>query len=118
VLFVGAVIAIHFDPGSNYLPTQAGIVATYKQIAKDQPGELVYVFDKPYSADFYTGGTAKLASSIGDMDKALMTQHPYFVIAIDAYQRLPADMKRRVTIVVQRNDNILLRPRDPVPSVR
>ncbi len=116
VLFAGAVIAVDLDPGSNYFPSQKGIVATYKKLATNKASQLFYVFDKPYSADFYTGGTAKSADGAGDMDKALRAGYPFFVIAADVYPRLPDEMKKRVVIVTERNHDILLRPREPAPA--
>ena len=74
-----------------------------------QPAELYYVINKPYSADFYTGGKAKLLRSSDDLAAAARDGRSYFVIASDIYPKLPEPLRQRLEIVQERNHYALLR---------
>ncbi len=109
VLFAAAAVGANVEPGSPYLQSQAGIVATFKRLTAGQPAELVYVLDKPYSADFYSGGQAKLVSGPNDIAATLQGSRRYFVIASDLYAKMPEALRQRLEVVETRNDSVLLR---------
>jgi len=111
VLFLAAVIAVLIDPGSRYVRTQAGIIATYKRLTKERPADIVYVVNKPYSADYYTAGNAKYVHGSSGMVSSLAKGNPYFVVPDDVYPRLPDQLRQRLEVVVARNRNVLLRPK-------
>jgi 4-amino-4-deoxy-L-arabinose transferase-like glycosyltransferase len=111
IIFLAAVIVILIDPGTRYLRSEAGIVATYQRLTTGQPSELIYAFDKPYSADFYSGGKAKFVRDGDGIAANLDKSGRYFVVPDDVYPRLPPDLRRRLEIIVARNRHVLLRPR-------
>jgi 4-amino-4-deoxy-L-arabinose transferase-like glycosyltransferase len=111
VLMIAAVIVALANPGARFLPTQAGIVAAYKSLGGGEPFGLVYVFDKPYSADFYTGGTAKIAGGNEQAAQAMTGGATYFAVARRSYLRLSADLRSRLETVAELNNTILLRRR-------
>ncbi len=113
VLFLAAVTVILVDPGISYFRSQAGIVTTFKKLTAGQSAELIYVGDKPYSADFYTGGNAKFVHDIGETVATSRDDQKYFVIATDVYPTLPAETRERFEIVVDRNHYLLLRTKKP-----
>jgi 4-amino-4-deoxy-L-arabinose transferase-like glycosyltransferase len=111
VIFLAAVIAILIDPGSRYLRSEAGIVATYKSLAAERPSEIIYAFDKPFSADFYTGGSAKFVSDSDGIAASLGKDETYFVVPEDVLPKLPDDLRQRLEVIVSRNHYVLLRPK-------
>lgn len=118
LLFLAAVIKINLDPGSRYLPSQAGIVATFKKLTAGQPSALIYAFNKPFSADFYSGGQASFVRDSDGMESALRAGYPYFVVPTDVYPRLPEDLRQQLELVAERNRSSLLRPRTGAATPR
>jgi 4-amino-4-deoxy-L-arabinose transferase-like glycosyltransferase len=111
VLMLGALIVALANPGARFLPTQAGIVATYKKLNAGQPSDLVYLFDKPYSADFYSGGAAKIAGGNEQAAKALNDGASFFAVSRRSYLKMSADLRSRLETVAELNNTILLRRR-------
>ena len=111
VLFLVAEIAILIDPDFRYLRSQAGIIATYMKLTAGRPSEIIYAFNKPYSADFYTAGKAKFVSDSNGIATSLGKGERYFVVPDDVYPRLPNGLAQRLEIVVKRNRYVLLRQR-------
>ena len=104
-----AVIAILINPGSHYLRSQAGIVATYKRLTAGRQSVIIYAFDKPYSADFYTGGKAQFVAGSDDIAARLDERGAYFVVPVDVYPRMPDELRRQLEVVVARNHYVLFR---------
>jgi 4-amino-4-deoxy-L-arabinose transferase-like glycosyltransferase len=109
VLIIGVVAVSLIKPGIRQLPTQANIVATVKKM--DGAEKLVYVFDRPYSASFYSHGTALLAHDNAQAKEFYDAGAKYFVVAQRAYARLTPDMQSRVERVAAENNTLLLRRR-------
>jgi 4-amino-4-deoxy-L-arabinose transferase-like glycosyltransferase len=108
-LLVGAVAA-HILPGSPYLVSQANIVGTYEQ-RRGVGYQLVYLWDKPYSADFYSKGRATLAAGVPEIERVLSAGgDPYIAVADKNLVRLPGSLYRRLEEVAVENGTRLFRP--------
>jgi hypothetical protein len=70
-----------------------------------------YVFNFPYSAKFYTGGHAKFIRDENELAAALGNGEQYFVIPMDKYPRLSADLRQHLEIITEKNGHVLLRSR-------
>ena len=111
LLFLAAVITINIDPGTRFLPSQAGIVSIFNKLTADRPTELIYVNKRPYSATFYSGGKAKLIRNSTDIEIALRTGRAvYFVVRNDIYPQLTEELRQQLEIMTERNGFTLLRP--------
>lgn len=109
VLIVGVVAVSLIKPGARAIPTQANIVATVKKL--DGAGKLVYVFERPYSASFYSHGTASLAHTNDKAEELYDAGATYFAVAQRAYQRLTPNLQNRLDRVAVENGTLLLRRR-------
>jgi 4-amino-4-deoxy-L-arabinose transferase-like glycosyltransferase len=109
VLIIGVVAVSLIKPGIRELPTQANIVATVKKM--DGAGKLVYVFDRPYSASFYSHGTALLAHNNAQAEELYEAGAKYFAVAQRAYDRLAPDLQNRLERIAVENNTLLLRRR-------
>lgn len=111
LLFLTAAIATLINPGGRYVPSQATIIAVFNKLNPNRAAELIYAFDMPYSAKFYTGGHVKYVGNADEMASTLRKSRPYFVIPADAYRKLPEDLRKQLEIVTAQNRHILLRPK-------
>ena len=119
LLFLAAVIKINIDPDTRFLPSQAGIVTTFNKLTADRPAELIYIYNRPYSAAFYSGGKAKLVRDSPDIAIALRTGRTvYFVVRKAYYPKLPEDLRQQLEIVAERNSSWLLRPKTGAAAPR
>ena len=109
VLLAG-VIAMNVAPQSQYLESQAAIIETYEKAKPAGDFNLTYIFNKPYSADFYSDGRAKLARDDGELDEILRAgNHPYFVVTPEMLTRLSPGTQGRFEMVAEMNEVLLLR---------
>lgn len=108
---VAAVLAMRLDPVAARLPTQAGVVALYEARRTGPDYELFYIWEKPFSAAFYSEGRARLAKDPDAAVRALRQgAQPYFAVARTQFDRLPALLRDRLDLVAERNGTMLLRP--------
>lgn len=100
--------AFAFSPA---IPTQKHVVAAYEAERRGTDYNLIYLLDRPFSAEFYSGRRAKLAPAAHDAERLLRQGGDPFV-AIDSKRlaQLPADLRSRLVTVVERNGTLLLRP--------
>lgn len=108
-LFLAAVIAITINPGARYLPTQANIYAALRDLTAGSQLSPNYVFNFPYSAKFYTSGHAKFLRDEHELATALDKGEQYFVIPVNKYPTLSADLRQRFEIITEKNGHLLLR---------
>ena len=108
-LFLAAVIAITINPGARYLPTQANIYAALRDLTAESQLSPNYVFNFPYSAKFYTSGHAKFLRDEHELATALDKGEQYFVIPVNKYPTLSADLRQRFEIITEKNGHLLLR---------
>lgn len=108
-LILGVVAISWIKPGIRQLATQANIVAMFKKDGGTH--DLVYIFDRPYSADFYTRGSAKLARDGEQANQLYKAGEEYFVVSKKRYSTLPPDLRSHLKRVALDNSTLLLRRR-------
>jgi 4-amino-4-deoxy-L-arabinose transferase-like glycosyltransferase len=59
ILYLLLLVPMSLPVVSNQI-SQKNLIADYKKMQNNTGGELIYIFGKPYSADFYSGGQALL----------------------------------------------------------
>ena len=101
-------VAITFNPGVRYLPTQANIYAALRQLSPEGQLSPDYVFHFPYSAKFYTGGHAKYLRDEHELVAALDKGEQYFVIPVKKYPTLSANLRQHLEIITEQNGHLLL----------
>jgi 4-amino-4-deoxy-L-arabinose transferase-like glycosyltransferase len=109
VLFLATVVATIFFPRMDLLRSQKAIVAKFDRITSGQSARLIYFVNKPYSADFYSGGRATLIrkNEEAELEAALGDKKNYFVIATDIFANLPERVREKVEPIVERNHYVL-----------
>lgn len=96
---------------SPVIPTQKHIVHAYEAQRRGADYNLVYLLDRPFSAEFYSARRAKLALTAADAARLLQEgRDPFFAIASARLIELPADLRARLQTAVERNGTLLLRP--------
>jgi len=108
LLFLGAVIAITIDPGTRFLPTQANVDAALRKLSREDQLSPDYVFNFPNSAKFYTGGHAKFLRDEHELAAALEKGEKYFVMPVNKYPTLSADLRQHLEIITEKNGHLLL----------
>jgi len=108
LLFLGAVIAITIDPGTRFLPTQANVDAALRKLSREDQLSPDYVFNFPNSAKFYTGGHAKFLRDEHELAAALEKGEKYFVMPVNKYPTLSADLRQHLEIITEQNGHLLL----------
>jgi 4-amino-4-deoxy-L-arabinose transferase-like glycosyltransferase len=108
-LFLAAVSAIIVYPDARYVPTQANIYTMLEKRTSERQPALDYVFDFPYSAKFYSAGTAKYLRDENELVAALDKGGRYFVIPVKSYPKLSEGIRNRLEFVTQQNGHLLLR---------
>ena len=92
------------------MPTQKYILQLWRDLGGKPDRPIVYLDDKPYSADFYTLGKAREAES---MDEALeANDQNFFVILSECLVAVTEQLRSRYEIVGERNKMALLWNRD------
>ena len=98
--------AMGYGPATR---SQIQIIAAYRNLCGDRDGSLVYLFKRPYSADFYSGGKARLANNPNEVEKSIENQERvYIAVRIKDMRHLPASFTRRRSIVFRTRRYCLL----------
>jgi 4-amino-4-deoxy-L-arabinose transferase-like glycosyltransferase len=105
-----ALLASRFEPIASRLPAQSGVLALYETQRNGPRYELYYIWEKPYSAEFYSHGRVKLAKTPADAQRVLQQGgEPFFAVAIKQYAELPPGLRASLDVVAERNAMLLLR---------
>jgi 4-amino-4-deoxy-L-arabinose transferase-like glycosyltransferase len=117
VALVIGLLAIRLEPIAARLPAQVDVLALY-DTRRSGPGyELYYIWEKPYSAEFYSRGRVKLAKTPADAARVLQQGgEPYFAVAAKQYAELPPDLRASLELVAERNATLLLRAKSTALS--
>ncbi len=104
------VAAIEIAPDNPRLPTQREIVMAYERLKPSPRYELVYLFEKPYSADFYSRLRARIARTPEEARRLIEdpATEAYFVAPGPALARLPQDLRDRLEVVASGQKSLLL----------
>ena len=98
VLFLALVIAYHI-PNVDFFMSQKSLVQIYQQASR--PGEqLIYIIDRPYSAQFYLQGKVLEITELSSLQDHLnKSNHDFYAIRNDRLVILPEDMKLRFDLI-------------------
>ncbi len=108
-LFLGAVLVWQVKPFTS-LRSQRALVSQYLELRKGSGDKLVYLWDNPYSAQFYTHGTVDEISNVEDFQAAMDNPlQDFFVCPQQSWPDLPDAIKRRLAPVGLHNGYLLLR---------
>ena len=104
------VAAIEIAPDNPRLPTQRAIVMAYERLKPSPRYDLVYLFEKPYSADFYSRLRARIARTPEEARRLIedSATEAYFVASGPALARLPQDLRDRLEVVASGQKSLLL----------
>lgn len=86
------------------------LLTAFQESREDEASRLVYIFKRPFSAEFYSGGQAELAKTVEEAEhffKNGSTDH--FAVAAGLFEHLPASFRNRVISVGPINGYYLLR---------
>ena len=107
-LFLGAVIAWQIWP-LNFVRTQKPLVDQYLQLRKGDEDKLVYLWENPYSAQFYTRGKVAELANVEDFQTAMDNpMQNFFACPIRSWADLPEAIKKRLQPVGSHNGYLLL----------
>jgi 4-amino-4-deoxy-L-arabinose transferase-like glycosyltransferase len=104
------VAAVEIAPDNPRLPTERGIIAAYERLKPSGRYELIYLFEKPYSADFYSRLRARIARTPEQARRLIEDPagEAYFVVARSALASLPEDLRRRLEVAASGQKSLLL----------
>jgi 4-amino-4-deoxy-L-arabinose transferase-like glycosyltransferase len=105
--FVTMALATNLDAGSDLIPSQQRIVSAHAQRSPDT--DLVYFPNVPFSAEFYSKGTAKAARTVQQLQAWLDRGPARFAISRRAFAALPKALQARFHTIVEANGTFLLR---------
>lgn len=109
LIFIGYLTFLHLSLDKE-LPSQAAMLDSYRQAQNGQEGQLIYLFDRPYSAVFYSNGKILHAHTVEEAELyAKEGNHNFIVIREDYWHRLPEAYKQSLTVVDQQKNYLLLR---------
>ena len=104
-------IAMGYGPSAR---SQTAIITAYQDMSDDDNEPLVYLFKRPYSADFYSRGEARLANNLDELEKiAENRDRVYFAVRIKDMKHLPETFTNKNSIVFQTNRYYLLTEEGP-----
>jgi len=94
-----ALVAAYHYPNLDFFRSQKPLVEAYEHLALvDQ--RLVYVNDRPYSAQFYKQGQAVLVTGNAELQASLAeNHHDFYVIKDEQMVTVPEELKQRLNPV-------------------
>lgn len=94
----------------NFISTQKPLVSQYLELRKGSGDLLVYLWENPYSAQFYTLGTSTELANVEDFQNAMDNpKQDFFACPSRSWADLPESIKRRLQPVGKHNRFLLLR---------
>ena len=114
-LIFGLLIAVWlFVP---FKGSQKRLVASYREHRPNANSHLIYLRNRPYSAEFYSSGEALKASAISDCQPFLKNgMRDFFAIEKKLFPTLPEDFRQRLTPVGEYDKFLLLTENSDSPS--
>jgi hypothetical protein len=89
-------------------------VTAFQVSRRDKNSQLVYLFERPYSAQFYSAGMARIAATTGEADSLSGNGAiDYFAVRASLLERIPPSFLDRVPVVGLINRYYLLREKIP-----
>ena len=95
---LGLVMVYNFSH-VDFFRSQKPLVASYRQLAQIDE-KLLYVLERPYSAQFYLQGKALHLAAISDLQVRLDdSNHDFYVIKKNLVQSLPETVKTKLKLI-------------------
>ena len=108
-LFLIAVIVWQFVP-FKWVHSQKALVTQYLELRKDSADKLVYLWENPYSAQFYTLGKVTELANVEDFQNAMDNpKQNFFACPGRSWADLPDAIKDHLQLVGSYNGYLLLR---------
>ncbi len=108
-LFLIAVILWQFVP-FKWVHSQKALVTQYLELRKDSADKLVYLWENPYSAQFYTLGKVTELANVEDFQNAMDNpKQNFFACPGRSWADLPDAIKDHLQLVGSYNGYLLLR---------
>ena len=96
--FFGLVAAYHY-PDADFFRSQKPLVQAYDRLALADE-RLIYLNERPYSAQFYKQGQVVLVTGITELQASLRsTHHDFYVIKDEQMNTLPQALQQRLSPV-------------------
>ena len=96
--FFGLVAAYHY-PDADFFRSQKPLVQAYDRLALADE-RLIYLNERPYSAQFYKQGQVVLVTGITELQASLTsTHHDFYVIKDEQMNTLPQALQQRLSPV-------------------
>ncbi len=96
---------------SRFVPTQKHVVQAYEAQRRGGDFNLIYLFERPFSAEFYSHRRARLARNAQDAERMLREgRDPVFAVDSRRLSEIPAELRTQLETVLDRNRTLLLRP--------
>lgn len=99
-------VALGHGPATR---SQKQLISAFQEDRLDEASRLVYIFKRPFSAEFYSGGQAELVKTVEETEhffKNGSTDH--FAVAADLFEHLPESFRDRVKSIEPINRYYLL----------
>jgi hypothetical protein len=94
--------------------SQKELVTAFQESRRDKNSQLVYLFERPYSAQFYSDGMAGVAATTGEADSFSGNGAiDYFAVRASLLERIPPSFLDRVSVLRLINRYYLLREQIP-----
>ena len=107
VVFGGMILLWSFAPAKN---SQKYLVWQYLKIRPQEASRLIYLYNRPYSAEFYTSGKALEVKSPAHAEAFFANDvQDFYVVKNKWMNRLPDAFRKRLVLVDRFDDFTLLR---------
>jgi 4-amino-4-deoxy-L-arabinose transferase-like glycosyltransferase len=111
LIFLGVVFAYH-SPNADFFSSQKLLVQAYQQ-ASHPDERLIYIIDRPYSAQFYLQGKVPEIPELSALQAYLTkSNHDFYAIRNDRLVILPEDVKLRFNLIKRFKTFSLFHARD------
>jgi hypothetical protein len=87
----------------NEMKVAKAVVLDY-QARNNGSESLIFLHNRPYSAEFYSQGKAELAPNVTALLEKIEQKPAYVVVSSDAEIKLPAELMQRLQLVKRHGD--------------
>ena len=91
---------------------QNRLIARYQDARTETASELIYLFKRPHSAEFYSGGLAKKVMTLNEVETCLSNEtRDFFAVKKSDFKQLPLTFRFRLENLGEYASYVLLRER-------
>lgn len=107
VVFIAALFLVNLMPDSKWIRSEDQVIRIYKDLTKDKNVPLLYFGKHSYSEDFYLREKDIEITDINDV-RPYLDREVFVVVSRGTYRQIPADLQKKLAIVTEKNDSVLL----------